>query len=121
HAKYRRRHRSNDYDHPRDMDLLASGNGYPAFILERETVTDEFEARVAVRPLRWVKATLRYSFASSEFETTTAPWEAGAAAMPRASIRAGEHESHAVSAGVILTPWSRLHVSSSLSWSTSET
>lgn len=124
HAKYRHRDRSNDYDHARDIDVLSSGNGYPAFIRARDTSTDQVEARLVLKPWRWLKTTLRYSVASTDFETVTDGWEAQdpngqPVTYPGGHIMAGNYDAHTVSAGFIVTPWSRLHLGSTLTWTTS--
>lgn len=72
-AKVRHRERSNHYDHLRDIDLFSSGNGYPAFIRDRDTTGDEIETRLVLQPARWLKTTLKYAWSTTEFETATAP------------------------------------------------
>lgn len=123
HGRYRHRDRANRYDHLRDVDLISSGNGYPAFIRARDTLTDEVEARLVLQPWRWLKTTLKYSVAATDFETETDGWRDDFAIPPVASaggrLLAGQYDAHAVSAGFVLTPWTRLHLGTSLSWITS--
>ncbi len=124
HARYRHRDRANDYDHLRDIDVISSGNGYPAFIRARDTTTDEVEARLVVQPVRWFKTTLRYNVAATDFSTTTDGWDAldaegNPVTYPGGRILAGNYDAHTVSAGFDLTPWSRLHLNSTVSWTTS--
>ncbi|MBL9137456.1 MAG: hypothetical protein JNK85_16405 [Verrucomicrobiales bacterium] len=122
-AKYRRRDRSNHYDHLRDVDLFSSGNGYPAFIRSRDTLTDEFDTRWVFRPCKWLKATLRYSLAATDFETETDSVQDFAQVPPTSfsggRLLAGQYDAHVVGAGFVLTPWSRLHFSTALTWTTS--
>jgi mono/diheme cytochrome c family protein len=122
-AKYRRRDRANHYDHLRDMDLFSSGNGYPAFIRSRDTITDEFDTRWVFRPWNWLKATLRYSIAATDFETETDTVQDLAQVPPTTfsggRMLAGQYDAHVVGAGFVLTPWTRLHFSTALTWTTS--
>jgi mono/diheme cytochrome c family protein len=123
HARYRHRDRENRYDHLQDVDLFSSGNGYPAFIRARDTSSDEVEARLVIQPLRWLKTTLKYTVAATDFETATDSWEDLSQAPPvtyqGGRILAGEYDAHAISAGLVLTPWRRLHLGTTLSWSMS--
>lgn len=124
-AKFRHRDRNNDYDHLRDVDLFSSGNGYPAFIRSRDTETDEIEARLVIQPVRWLKTTFKYGIAATDFTTATAPWsdtgQAPPVDYPSSRIQAGEYDSQIVSAGFVLTPWQRLHLGTTVGWTTSRT
>jgi hypothetical protein len=122
-AKYRHRDRDNDYDHLRDIDIIYSGNGYPAFIRARDTRTDEVEARLVMQPLKWLKTTFKYTVAATDFDTVTEDWQDSRqnppATVPGGRIYAGEYDAHTISAGFVVTPWTRFHLSSTLSWTTS--
>ncbi|MCC6234776.1 MAG: hypothetical protein IT580_19190, partial [Verrucomicrobiales bacterium] len=122
-AKYRHRDRENEYSHLRDLDLLGSGNGYPAFIRARDTVTDELDTRLVLQPLRWLKATFRYALASTDFRTLTDGWSDTSVDPPLfnpgAETRSGEYDAHTLGGAFVLTPWSRLHLSTSATWTTS--
>lgn len=124
-AKYRHRDRNNDYDHLRDVDLFSSGNGYPAFIRSRDTETDEIEARLVYQATRWLKTTLKYSSAATDYTTATAAWQdigqVPPADYPASSIQSGEYDAQTVSAGFVLTPWQRLHLGTTVGWTTSRT
>lgn len=124
-VRLRHRHRENTYDHVRDIDPLSNGNGYPAFIRARDTETDEIEARLVLRPARWLKATLRYSLSATDFETTTESWETPFVVPPVINpggrILAGNYEAHTAGLGLVITPWHRLHWSTTLTYATSRT
>lgn len=123
-AKYRHRDRANDYAHPRDVDLFSSGNGYPAFLLARDTTGDEVEGRLVLQPWRWLKTTLKYAVSGTDFESETASWEDlstfPATPIPGGRLLAGEYDARTASLGLVLTPWRRLYLASTLSWTTSE-
>jgi hypothetical protein len=125
-ASYRHRNRDWDFKHPRDFDLTWEGNGYPAFIRSRDTVTDSVDVRLTLRPLRWLRATLKWSLAASDHDTVTA----GATnlftfpdptAYPGGAVRSATHDAQTVQAGFTLTPWSRLYLSPSHLFTTSRT
>ncbi len=122
-AKYRIRDRRSDYAHLRDIDLGASTDGYPAFIRARDTRGDEFETRLVLQPLRWLKTTLKYSLGDTDFRTTVDAWQDLTAVPPVLSpggrIVAGEYDAHTVSAGLVFTPWTRFHLSTTAGWTTS--
>jgi hypothetical protein len=126
-AKARHRDRENDYDHLRDIDLLSAnrGIGYPAFIRSRDTETDEIETRLVLQPLRWLKTTLKYSISSTDFTTTTEGWDEPdlfnpPAPYPGGTVTAGKYDAQTVSAGFVFTPWSRLLLSPTVGWTTSD-
>lgn len=127
-VKGRHRNRSNDYLHHRDVDLFSAnrGIGYPAFIRSRDTETDEIETRLVLQPLRWLKTTLKYAISTTDFTTTTDGWEETdfffpPAPYPGGTVTAGEFDAQTVSAGFVLTPWSRLLLSPTVGWTTSRT
>lgn len=118
-ANYRRREDKDRHVHRTDTDASgAPGNGYPAFLLARDERTDEIEARLAARVTRWLRVTLKYELTSTEFSNVTAPaatFPAGSA--PGGGILAGNHDAHVYSVNATLTPWTRLHLNSTFSYS----
>jgi hypothetical protein len=125
-AKYRHRNRDHHYDHYEQIDLLSSVNGYPAFIRDRDTVGDEVDVRLVVQPLRWLKTTLKYGVSATDYHTDTAPWEdfddnGNPIPHPAASAQAGEYDAQNVGVGLVLTPWARFHLATTVGWTTSRT
>lgn len=123
HARYRHRDRRDDYEHPRDVDVFSSGNGYPAFIRSRRTETDEVEARVVWQVRRGLKATVKYGVAATDYRTRTDDWEDFRTFPPTpqsgGSLLAGQYDAHTLSAGLVVNPWSRLYWAPTLSWTDS--
>jgi mono/diheme cytochrome c family protein len=119
-ASYRRRLDRDDYDHRTDTDgsaFLPPGTGYPAFLLAREEATDEFEARLAWRLTRWLRATFKYELTATDFANRTAPattFPAGGA--PGGDLLAGNYDAHTWSANFTLTPWTRLYLNAGLTY-----
>jgi hypothetical protein len=126
-AHVQRRDRVSDYDHP--TDLLAggaAGNGYPGFIRARRIETDELEVRLVARPATWFKTTLKYQLRATDYRTETdaamnpAPVPP-AVASPGGGIRAANHDAHRYSLNATFTPWSRLYLSSTLTYEETRT
>ncbi len=120
-ADVKRRTRKTDYDHALDLDFGGDpGNGYPAFITEREIHTDSFETRVALRPAGWVRTTLKYELVSTEYRTTTArSMDDNGNPQPGGGLLAGNYDAHIYSVNAAMTPWRRWHLSGTLSYSRS--
>lgn len=120
-ANYKYRDKTTDYDHPLDFDLdpVSPGNGYPAFITERDMQTDDIEARAILRVARWVRLNLKYELVSTDFHTTTAPTTTGGIPSGGGPILAGNYDAHIYSAGATLSPWQRLRLSATFSYSQS--
>ena len=115
-AHYRRRYRDSEYDH--DRDFGASSNGYSAFILSRDTTLDEIEAKVTWHPLTWLKTTLTYKVAATDYRTETEDAIVFPArlAPPGGRILAGNHDAHILSFNATMSPFARLYLSTTFSW-----
>jgi len=112
-ASYKFRQRENDYD-----DRLNNFDGYPAFIRSRETLSDMVESRLVLKPLSWLKTTLSYQLALTDYTTTTDP---SGTNSPGGHIFAGEYDSSTYSANVTLTPFRRWVFSGTVSYQQSRT
>jgi hypothetical protein len=102
------------------LDVVPPGNnnrneGYSAFIRSRDVSTDEVEARLALRPARWLKATLGYRYVKTDFWTETDP-EPSQAVTRGGWILAGDQDAHIYSASAVLTPMPRLYWSTTLAY-----
>jgi hypothetical protein len=96
--------------------------GYPGFINARDLLTDEVEARLALRPARWLKTSLDYKLLNTDYRTTTYPAAFGAFIIsPGGTVPAGESEVQVYSFNAILTPWQRLSLSGTFSLQRSST
>jgi hypothetical protein len=127
-ASYKHRARDSDYDHNRDEQPHGTyGQGYPGFILSRQIDTDGVEVRLALRPASWVKTTLSYQFAATDYDTRTQPaffiagTNAPVSLSPGGHILAGTYDVSTYSANVTLTPWRRWYLSTTLSYQESRT
>lgn len=111
-AHYRSRLSHSEYDHRRDIGLEAAG--YSAFIRERRIDGDEVQAKLALRPATWLKATFTYQVVSTDFRTETDPVPGGV--VPE-GLLAGKYDAHVYGLNVTVTPVRRLYFSSSFTYS----
>jgi len=129
---FRHREKQSDYNHRVDEDLspdaMLSGNGYPAFIRGRDITSDQIEAKLVLRLLSWLKTTFKYQLVAADYNTTTDPaffvtftpdFNPTNIFFPGGEIRAGNQDAHVYSANVTLTPWRRLYLSTTFSYSQS--
>ena len=118
-AHYRYRERDNEYHHRRDEQSTGGGPlaGYPAFIRELESQTDEVEGKLTLKPLGWLKTSLTLRWESTDYETAT---DAAPPFAPGGTLsEAGDYDSRGFGLNVVLTPWRRLFWSSTFSFSES--
>jgi hypothetical protein len=119
-ADYRHRDKKTDYNHLLDFDYSAEpGNGYPAFITARDILTDTFEARLALIVVSWFRTTLKYQIVSTDYHTTTDPFDIGAGPQGGGRLLAGNYDARVYSINGTLTPWQRLRLSTTFSYSQS--
>ena len=109
-ASARRHWKENDYDHKVDL----SPHAYPAFIRWRNTVTDQLEGKLTLRPVNWARVALSYQLISTEYNTQT---DAIAALTTGSQLFSGEYDANVYSFHLVLTPWRRLYFSSTFSLS----
>lgn len=110
-AGYRHRLNETEFLPGRDEDLSdRPGNGYPAFLRARDLGTDEVHARVVWRAAAWLKASLKYQYVDTRYDTETAAVvePSSGAPLPGGSLRAGNHRAHVYSLNTTVTPHRRL-------------
>jgi hypothetical protein len=119
-AHYRRSDKQIDYDHRRDQSTNQpiSGNGYPAFIRDRDIDTDEIDSRLVVQPLPWLKTTFGYKYQTTRYETTT---DAATLSNPGDITSGGRappanYRAHLYTFNATLTPWQRWYLSGTFSY-----
>jgi len=121
-ASYKYRLRESDYHDDEDESPIGSPDqGYPAFIRSRQTESDIFETRLALRPTSWLKATLSYQLALTDYDTTTDPWQTIGFSSPGGHVFAGEFDSSTYSANFTITPARRWYLMTTLSYQESRT
>jgi hypothetical protein len=120
-AYAQRRDHDDRFDHERDEKTVSLGQGYPAFITERETMSDEVGAKLTIRPATWLKTTLSYKVVTTDFKTVTDPVSFGTDSSPGGRILAGESDAHVYSLNATLTPWRRLYFYSTFAFQDTRT
>jgi mono/diheme cytochrome c family protein len=110
------------YFPPRFFPPNSAGNGYPAFITSREIESDAVEAKLTLRPLPWLKTTLKYQIAATDYRGTTDGSFALApvrAVQPGGGIFSGNDDSQTFTFLATVTPWRRFHFTTSISYTDS--
>ncbi len=114
-ASYKWRYHSSDFDDRRDEQPHGTlGEGYPAFIRSRDSESHLFDARVVLRPTSWIKATLSYELASTDYRTRT--HSAPSLSVPGGEVLAGQSDASTYSANLTVTPFRRFYLSTTLSY-----
>ncbi|MEY4386487.1 MAG: hypothetical protein RLY20_1770, partial [Verrucomicrobiota bacterium] len=91
---------------------------YPGFISARRVLSDEFEAKLSLRPARWLKTTLGYQYVRTDSwsETRVAISAPATTNTLGGSLLAGQTDSHIFSAGLVLTPCRRFFLDATISY-----
>jgi hypothetical protein len=125
-AQYQYQYSDTDYNYPIDVYLgnPGAGNGYPGFILNRKIKTDGFETKLDLRPANWIKTTLSYKIAGTDYSSVTD--EAlrngtGSEVSPGGPIMDGTYDAQTYGLSVALTPIQRLYFNSAFSYTHSRT
>jgi hypothetical protein len=113
-AYYQNRDREDEFNHIVDTRPSIGPAGYPAFITDRDTETDEVGAKLAVRPASWLKTTFAYRLISTDYRTTTD-------LISGFSHLAGEYDANVYTFNATLTPWRRLYLFSTFMFQDSRT
>ncbi|MEM9081267.1 MAG: hypothetical protein AAGC74_11315, partial [Verrucomicrobiota bacterium] len=118
HGNYRFRKERDDYDHDLDEAFGFPGDGYSAFITERDTESHRLRTRVSYRPLSWLATQLGYRYETTDFRTET---DAAPFATPGGEILAGEYDSNQLHWTIAISPWERMSIYGSASYHVTET
>ena len=121
-AQYQYQYSDTDYNYPTDVADGNSGvgNGYPGFILNRKIRTDGFETKLDLRPKNWVKLTLSYKIAGTDYSSITDPAfrnnDPTRVVSPGGSIMDGSMDSQTYGFSATLTPIQRLYFYSAFTY-----
>ncbi len=108
-AHVRRRVNNNDYDDQRES--VASSTALSAFIDRQDVQTNEFATRVALKPCRWLRSSVRYQFRDDDYST----------AFEGQNLTKAETRSHIYTFDVSAQPLSELSTTASFSRQTAVT
>jgi hypothetical protein len=119
-AHYRQVRRTSDYDHLLDEEFGGPGQGYSAFLRERETLTDEVEARLSLRPASWLRAVLTARWQWTDYWTLTDnfPSTGGGAGAVAAGVptAAGQFDADIYGLHLVFTGLRNVYLSTSFTW-----
>lgn len=96
-ARYRRRYRSNDYDHRVDN----TANAYSAFILDQDIKTDEVMVKVSFQPVPRIRTSLQYQLVAMDIDTDEDT-------APPTSVQTTDYDANIYTATVTATPYAGL-------------
>ncbi|MBI1839560.1 MAG: hypothetical protein HYR88_01755 [Verrucomicrobia bacterium] len=103
---FRHRDYADHYTTRLDNGPFYGSAGYPAFIRERETATDEVEGHATFKLASWIRATFTYKWTDSDYWTgTDAEPVTG---VPGGGQFSGKQDAHSYSVGASIHPWTRL-------------
>jgi mono/diheme cytochrome c family protein len=122
HADVRRRARQTQYNHRTDWDAgPLPGEGYPAFIRERELRADEIRTKLVLHPWSWLKAALKYQDVSTDYLTVTDTVDdlSGGGVRAGGRARPGRYRARVPSVQATMLPWRRLCLATTFSYTAS--
>jgi hypothetical protein len=114
---YRHRDRDTRYDY---QPATTHDLSYPGFILARDIAADEINARLTLKPSAWLKTTLTYQWADTQYHNVTADL-AAPGSTPGNPVYAGHYQGHSLNASALLTPFRQLSFSAALLYQNSRT
>jgi hypothetical protein len=125
-TQFERQSSDTDYNQLTDLwqGVFGPTNGYPAFVLNREIVSDGIESRLVLHPTRWLKTTLSYQLTSTDYSSKTDPvYDAILAELVSGGGYIADGRSHSQTYGLsaTLTPWRQLYLSGAFTYSPSRT
>ena len=91
---------------------------YPGFIEWRDIEDNQIEARLVYRATSWMRTSFNYRIEQTDFNSATTPIFV---LSPGGAIEAATQRAHVYSVNAVLTPFSRLFLSDTFSYSDSRT
>jgi hypothetical protein len=120
-GQYHQYDHHSDYDNSR-KETIPPDAPYPGFILWRDLLSQEAEAKLSLQATPWLKTTLSYQWIQNKYHTSTDPTpELDGGISPGGSLLAGRYEAQTVAFNATLTPWRRLFLSTTFSFQTART
>ncbi|HEY1787998.1 MAG TPA: c-type cytochrome domain-containing protein [Verrucomicrobiae bacterium] len=109
--QYDRQSSLTTYNQLEDLWLGAPGpdNGYPAFILDRTITSDQFETKLVLRPLIWLKTALTYQLTETDYSSKTDPFQAPPVISPGGFIVDGHYDLQTYGISATATPFRSLY------------
>jgi hypothetical protein len=125
-AQYRQFDHHSDYNNPIKESGGQPLEGYPGFILWRDVLSQEAEAKLSLQPALWLKTSLSYQWLENNYHTATDPVSEAVPGLPGGispggSLLAGNYKAQTVALNATLTPWRRLFLSTTFSYQNART
>ena len=114
-GSYRHSAKSTDYRTTKTPNGLPD---YPGFIDWRDIREDQIETRVLYRASVWFTTSFNYRYQKTDFNSATTPITF---LSPGGPIKAATQDAHVYSVNAVVTPYRRLYLSSTLSYTDSRT
>jgi hypothetical protein len=121
-AHYQYQFSDTDYNYPIDWshDIHGNTDAYPGFILNRQIQTDGFQTKLDLRPSNWIKTTLSYQIAETDYSSATElafnSHQPSQLVSPGGPITDGHYNTQTYGFAVTLTPIQRLYFSSAFTY-----
>ncbi|HXC35074.1 MAG TPA: hypothetical protein VNV43_04315, partial [Candidatus Acidoferrales bacterium] len=121
-VQYERQASLTTYNQLEDVWFIgpAPTNGYPAFILDRHITSDQFETKLVLRPLIWLKTTLTYQLTETDYSSKTDPFLVDLPPVvvePGGFIVDGHYDLQTYGISTTATPWRPLYLLGAFTYS----
>jgi hypothetical protein len=122
-AQYQYQLSDTDYNYPIDVANNINGpSAYPGFILNRKIKTDGFETKLDLRPANWIKTTLSYQIAGTDYSSVTdLAFRNVTVVSPGGPIMDGTFNTQTYGLSATITPIQRLYLYSAFTYTRSRT
>jgi hypothetical protein len=125
-AQYRQYDHHSDYNNPIKESGGKPFEGYPGFILWRDVLSQEAEAKLSLQPAPWLKTSLSYQWLENNYHTATDSLSETVPGLPGGispggSLLAGNYQAQTVALNATLTPWRRVFLSTTFSYQNART
>jgi hypothetical protein len=125
-VQYARQYSDTEYNQLTDLwqGIAGPTNGYPAFILDRTIISDQFETKLVLRPAAWLKTTLTYQITSTDYRSETDPaFDSVLAELVSegGSVADGNYHLQTYGVSTTVTPLRQLYLSGAFTYSRSRT
>jgi hypothetical protein len=123
-AQYEHSDSDTTYNNLQDLfnGIPGPTNGYPAFILDRDIRSDQFETKLVLHPAMWLKTTLTYQLTSTDYSSKTDSafdFILGQIVSDGGSIADGNYHLQTYGISTVLTPFRQLYFSGAFTYSDS--
>jgi Planctomycete cytochrome C len=116
-ASVRHSYKHTDYVNLTSHTIPELQPGYPGFFLWRDIEDNQAQARLVWRAAPWLKTSFNYRYQETDFSSATPSIDI--VSLPGGRIEAANQDAHVYSVNFVLTPFRRLYLSSTFSYTDS--